>query len=265
MRKPSIRANAVPADPVFPAVVGPPPPQRDAVPDLDQGAFLGILMLRTRFPRLPGDIGHPASFAVPTRRVVVERATATTVVQDAPALRASGLLDDFAAAARRLQAQGAAAITTSCGFLVLFQRELQQAVPVPLVTSSLTLLPALLEAEPQVGVLTVSAQRLGPDYLLAAGVPADRLGDVPVEGMPADGAFAGAILGDRTDLDATQAAAEAVSAARRLLARAPLLRTLVLECTNLPPYAAAIERATGLRTRSLLQCETLLRPFAARG
>ena len=52
-----------------------------------------------------------------------------------------------------------------------------------------------------------------------------------------------------------------VAAALSLKRRAPQLRTLVLECTNLPPYAAQIEQATGLRTLSLLQCETLLRPF----
>jgi hypothetical protein len=43
--------------------------------------------------------------------------------------------------------------------------------------------------------------------------------------------------------------------------RAPGVSTVVLECTNLPPYAPAIEQATGWRTVSLLQCEALLRPF----
>jgi hypothetical protein len=246
----------MPADPVFPVVPSPGPD-----PDADQEAFLGVLMLRTRFPRLPGDIGHPASFGVPTRHVVVERAVAGKVVQDAAALRASGLAEDFVAAARRLEQEGAAAITTSCGFLVLFQRELQQAVRVPLVTSSLVMLPDLLAAEAQVGVLTISGQRLGPEYFAAAGVPPERMRDVIVEGMPADGEFASAILGDRAEMDADRAREEAVAAALRLRLRAPGLRTLVLECTNLPPHAQSIEQATGLRTLSLLQCAALRRPF----
>lgn len=245
----------MPGAPVFPVV----PP----IPDAGQGGFLGVLMLRTRFPRLPGDIGHPASFGVPTRHLVVDRAVPGNVVQDAAGLRASGLVDDFIAAARRLEAEGAVAITTSCGFLVLFQRELQAAVRVPLVTSSLVLLPALLEAEESVGVLTVSAQRLGPEFLEAAGVSASRLGDVVVEGMPPGGAFTGAILGDRTEMDVEGARDEAVAAAVRLKRRAPRLRTLVLECTNLPPHAGAIGQATGLRTLSLLQCEALRRPFGS--
>jgi hypothetical protein len=248
------------ADPVFPVV----PRANAAPPDARQGPFLGVLMLQTRFPRLRGDIGHPESFGVPTRRLVVEGAVAAKVVQDAGGLRASGLLDLFVAAAGRLEREGAVAITTSCGFLVLFQRELQAAVHVPLVTSSLVMLPALLQERAQVGVLTISAQRLGPEYLAAAGVPAGRRRDVIVEGMPADGEFAGVIFGDRPRMDAMKVQEEVVAVAQRLKARAPGLDTLVLECTNLPPYAPAIEAATGLRTWSLLRCETLLRPFAGR-
>lgn len=220
-------------------------------------------MLQTRFPRLPGDIGHPASFGVPTRRRIIEGAVAARVVQDVAGLRASGLLELFVEAARGLADDGAAALTTSCGFLALFQRELQGAVRVPLVTSSLVMLPALLQARARVGVLTISAERLGAEYLEAAGVPGDRRRDVIVEGMPPAGEFAGVIFGDRPRMDALRVQAEVVAAARRLKARAPDLDTLVLECTNLPPYARAIEAAAALRTWSLLQCETLLRPFAA--
>lgn len=254
MRRPSINAIPAPAHRVSPvpgtgAAAGP-------------GAFLGILMLQTRFPRPPGDIGHPASFAVPTRRLIVGGATPARVVQDAAGLAASGLLEAFIEGARLLESEGAAAITTSCGFLVLFQQQLQAAVRVPLVTSSLSMLPALLETDPQVGVLTISAPRLGPPYLAAAGVPPDRANDVIVGGIEPETEFARAILGDLPRMDLLQAQADVVAAALSLQRRAPRIRTLVLECTNLPPHAAAIESATGWRTLSLLQCETLLRPFA---
>src|SRR6266571_2456424 len=118
----SINPNPAFTAPVFPAV-----PLRGSTP-ADQRrplgaepAFLGILMLETHFPRLLGDIGHPESFRVPTRRLVVAGATAPKVVRDASGLAASGLLAAFTAAARELERDGAAAITTSCGFLVLFQ------------------------------------------------------------------------------------------------------------------------------------------------
>jgi hypothetical protein len=248
----------MPAAPVFPVV----PPVTPAGAHAGPPPFLGVLMLQTRFPRLPGDIGHQESFGVPTRHLVIEGAVAGAVVRSAAGLRAGGLLPAFAAGARRLQDEGAAAITTSCGFLVLFQRELQEAVSVPLVTSSLVLLPPLLAQRRRVGVLTISAERLGSEHLAAAGVAPQRLPDVVIEGLPPASEFAGCILGDRPEMDVARVRAEVVAAARRLHQRAPDVDTLVLECTNLPPHAAAIEQATGLATVSLLQCDTLRRPFA---
>ena len=250
-------------EPVFPSVAPPDAPFLQSGPAGAAGAFLGILMLQSRFPRLPGDIGHAESFAVPTRRLVVHGATAPRVVRDAAGLAASGLLTAFIDAARQLEREGAAAITTSCGFLVLFQRQLQEAVRVPLVTSSLLMLPGLLQARPQVGLLTISSERLGPEYLQAAGVPPPRLGDVIVQGVATDGEFARVILGDLPRMDVAKAASEVVDAARSLKRRAPGIDTVVLECTNLPPFASQIEKATGLRTLSLLQCESLLLPFRA--
>lgn len=213
---------------------------------------VGVLMLDTHFERLPGDVGHDASFRVRVHRRIVAKAWPSAVVASAPALRAAGLLPAFQQAAGQLCDAGATRLTTSCGFLVLLQSELQAAVPVPLATSALLLLPGLLEREPRVGVLTISAAALGREHLLAAGVPAARLPDVWVEGVDPAGEFASAILGDRPQRDHARAAAELVAAARRLHARAPRLSTLVLECTNMPPHAADIERATGWRVLSLL-------------
>jgi hypothetical protein len=222
------------------------------------GGFLGIVMLDTRFPRPPGDVGHPDTFGVPVRRRVVPGAFPQRVVASAGSLRASGLHRPFVAAMQELERQGARALTTSCGFLVLLQAELQAAVQVPVVSSSLLQLPALLQSHPQVGVLTISAEHLTADYLLAAGVARGRLRDVQVQGVDPEGEFAGAILGNRRVMDLDLARSDVVSAARALQARAPALRTVVLECTNMPPYAKAIQEATGLEVRSLLDAPELV-------
>lgn len=228
------------------------PGPTDAVLPQAQGGFLGVLMLDTRFPRLPGDVGHPASFGVPVRHRTIAGALPRRVVASAASLRGSGLAPAFAAAARELAAEGARAITTSCGFLVLMQDELQAAVPVPVVTSSLLQLPALLERDAKVGVLTISGERLGEAFLLAAGVPPTRLRDVVVEGVDRDGEFARAILGNDPVMDVERARRDVVDAAMRLRAREPGLGTAVLECTNMPPHAGEASRASGLRLPSLL-------------
>ena len=219
--------------------------------------FLGILTLDTRFPRLPGDIGNPGSFGVPALTRVVRGASPRHAVQPAFAQRETDLLPLFGRALRELEALGAAAITTSCGFLVLLQKNLEALATVPVVTSSLLLLPQLLEKHGRVGVLTISAADLGDEYLEAAGVAPSRMCDVVVEGVDPAGDFSQAIMGNQRTMDFAAARRSVVSAAMRLHHRDPTLTDVVLECTNMPPYARDIEGATGLRCWSLLQCERL--------
>ncbi len=55
------------------------------------------------------------------------------------------------------------------------------------------------------------------------------------------------ILGARRDdMDFDQVRAEVVAAAERLQSANPDLGAIVLECTDMPPYAYAVQRATGL-------------------
>ena len=196
-------------------------------------SFLGVLMLQTRFPRLPGDVGHPGSFRMPVRHRVVVGATPQRVVRDGD----PALIAPFIDAGRALVAEGATALTTSCGFLARWQAELQAALPVPVWTSSLLALPAL--GRP--GVVTVDAASLDAAVLRAAGAAAD----VPIEGIDPASAFAQTLLEDRPTLDAQAAERTVVDAARALCAGHPQVDAIVLECTNMPPYRAAVERACG--------------------
>jgi Asp/Glu/hydantoin racemase len=204
-------------------------------------ATLGVVMLDTRFARPRGDIGHPATFAFPVRYRTVRGASPQRVVVE----RDRALLGPFLDAVRELAAEGAAAITTSCGFLTLFQRELEQAVPVPVWTSSLLLIPeieATLGSGARVGVVSADAASLTGEHLRAAGARADT----PVEGLAPGSPFRATLLGNLAGLDVDEAARATVAAARRLVARRSDVGAIVLECTNMPPYARAVREAIGL-------------------
>ena len=204
-------------------------------------ASLGVVMLETRFPRPPGDIGHPQTFAFPVRYRTVRGASPRRVVVE----RDRTLLAPFIEAARALEREGVAAVTTSCGFLALFQREMAAALAVPMWTSSL-LLVAEIEAGwgdgRRVGVVTVDAASLTAEHLRAVGARTDT----PIEGLALDSPFRATLLDDRAELDVDEAALATVAAAERLVARHPEVAAIVLECTNLPPYADAVRAATGL-------------------
>ena len=226
-----------------------------------QAGFLGIVMLHTQFPRPLGDVGHPETFKVPIHKEMVRGVWPTTVVTTAASLRQARIVPAFQSIVRNLEHRGAKAITTSCGFLVLMQKELQSVVRVPVVTSSLLQLPALLKTQQRVGVLTISSSALGKEFLKAAGVPRDRLVDVVVQGVEPQSEFAARILGNYPTMDLAQAQADVVAAALALKAKAPDVRTVVLECTNMPPYLEALQQATGLGFVSLIDDDRLFKPF----
>ena len=223
--------------------------------------FLGVVMLDTQFPRPAGDIGHPSAFGVPTRRCIVKGAWPDKVVQSGASLRKGRVVVPMLQLVRRLEQDGAKAITTSCGFLVLLQKDMQAQVNIPVVTSSLLQLPSLLARHAKVGVLTISSNKLGVEHLRAAGAPRARMADVVVQGVDAKGEFATSILGNRATMDLEKAGTEVVAAAVALKKREPDLSCVVLECTNMPPYRAAIEAATGMKTWALVDDERLTRPW----
>ena len=205
------------------------------------GAPLGILMLEARFPRIPGDMGNGTTWPFPVLFKVVPGASPERVVVGG----AAGLLPDFIAAAQELVRLGAEAITTNCGFLSLFQAELAAAVGVPVATSSLMQVPwvqATLPAGQRVGVVTVNKAGLTPRHLAAAGVPLDT----PITGTEGGREFFRVLIkAESDDMDVALARQDILDAGRALVTAHPDVGAVVLECTNMPPYAADLAAEIG--------------------
>jgi Asp/Glu/hydantoin racemase len=210
------------------------------------GASVGILMLEARFPRIPGDMGNALSWPFPVLYRVVRNASPDQVVRRG----AEGLLEAFIDAACSLVEDGADGITTNCGFLSIYQEALSEAVGVPVASSSLMQVPmvnALLPPGKRAGILTISGQSLTEQHLQCAGVPEGT----PVGTTEGLSHFTQAILGDALELDVAAARADNVEAALALVAAYPDVGALVLECTNMTPYAADIQAATGMPVFSM--------------
>ena len=207
------------------------------------GHAIGVLVLDTVFPRIPGDIGHAGTFEFPVLYHKVRNASPTRVVRESDPT----LLDGFVQGARALEAGGVLAITTSCGFLAMFQRQLAEAVRVPVFTSALQLVPLvsrMLAPDRAVGILTVDGRALGPRHLVGAGITEDI--NVVIAGLEQGHAFTPVLLDNELELDIDAARRENVEVAKEMVERHPAVGAIVLECTNMPPYAAAIREATGL-------------------
>ncbi len=205
-------------------------------------AAIGIMMLETAFPRIRGDIGHAETFDFPVIYQVVKGASPQRVVIEAD----PRLLQPFITTARELVEHGAKALSTSCGFLAMFHRELVDAVNVPVYTSSLLQVhaaQALLKTHQKVGIITARKQSLRQTHLTGVGIQ-----DYPLAlvGMEEAEEFSAVFLGGKTELDVEKCRAEMIDAALRLKSSNPDVGAIVLECTNMPPFSDAVRLATGL-------------------
>jgi Asp/Glu/hydantoin racemase len=199
------------------------------------GAAVGILMLDTKFARPVGDAGCALTWPFPVLYKTVAGASPDLAVRKG----AAGLTAKFAAAGRELAAAGVDGIVANCGFLAPLQGEIAKAAGVPVAASPLSQLPmveALLPAGRRAGVVTISKATLSAEHLIAAGAAADT----PIAGVDG-GAFSRRILDDDpSPPNDDDARADILRAGRRLKKQCPALGAVILECTNMPPFAAAL-------------------------
>ncbi len=231
-------------------------------------AVIGVMCLETTFTKIPGHIRNPSTFDFPVIYKVVEGATPERVVTQAD----PRLLDPFIDAARALQSEGVAAITGACGFLAIFQRRLAAAVEVPLYTSSLIQLPLvhrMLRPHQKVGLLLASETALTPRHL--EGVGAEHV-PICTAGMSEQPEFREVILEGRRDaLDVGRLRREVLTQAEHLAKSNPDMAALIIECTDLVPFAHAIQQRLALPVFDIVTLTRMVhdsltrRPFTATG
>lgn len=202
------------------------------------GTCIGVLSLESYFPKPPGHIKNPSSLPFTTMYEMLDGITVPELLNNPTGAMKDRVID----AARRLEARGVRAITGSCGFLALFQADIARAVSVPVFVSSLVQVPLVhVMTSAPVGILTASAPSLTPAHLEnagAAGIP------VEIAGLEDTSEFASVILrNERVAMDLARIADEVIAVGEQLIARAPGIGAIVLECTDLPPYAAQIQQA----------------------
>lgn len=210
------------------------------------GATLGILMLEAKFPRIHGDIGNALTWPFPVHYRVVEGATPDRIVRGDARL----FVEAFVAAARDLVRMGCDGITTNCGFLSLIQADLAARIGVPVATSSLMQAPSITATLPpgkRLGILTISRETLTDAHLTAAGVAPDT----PIVGTEGGREFTAKILGNADDMDVAACRQDMLDAAQDLVSGHEDIGAILLECTNMVPYAADIRRTTGLPVFSI--------------
>jgi hypothetical protein len=207
------------------------------------GVPIGIISNKTLFARVPGDAGNVSTFPFPTVIEAVDQPIPRIVSRDPT------LFKLYVDVIRRFEEYGVKAITTVCGFNIVFQDELAKAAKVPVFASSLLQLPIVKRILPpgkKIGILTANGKTFNEhkdDLLTSAGLDHSASASVFVEGMETREAWS---QGFSTFFDEERVEKAVVEAAQSVVSRNPDIGAIVFECHNLPPYAKAVQDTTGL-------------------
>ena len=205
------------------------------------GESIGILILDAAYPCIPGNVGNASTFPFPVRYKQVKEASIERLIKQ----KDITLLEPFIDAAIELQEEGVKAITGACGFMALFQREVSDAIDVPVFLSSLLQIPFIYQIKKQkIGIITADSKSLTPEHFISVGVSKE----IPllIGGMEDQKEFREAILEEKGTLDSDLIEREVVGVAKKLITGNPDIGALVLECSDLPPYAHAIQKEVNL-------------------
>jgi len=219
-------------------------------PQASAGKPVGILkwetghgVTLTQLEQMPGNVMHPDTFAFPVRFRDVPGANYETLIERFD----PGLVPRSIATASALAASGVRFISASCGFNIILQRQLADAVDLPVATSSLLQVPVVLRMLGQgaaVGIVTADRRHLTWDHLEQAGIT--RSMPVFVTGIEDAGEFQKVRRDPDAVLDVEKFKAEVIDTVRQLVSQHPAIRAIVLECTDLPPCSEALRRELGI-------------------
>lgn len=205
------------------------------------GQDIGILHIESGYPLVPGNAQNATTFDFPVHYECVSG----LAIPDLLSGDSSGeaLIVD---AARRLERAGCRAIVGACGSFANYQTAVAAAVAVPAFTSVMLLVPMLLKSlapDRRLAILFASAHAYTDRVRHECAIPEDnRIVVAEARSLPA---FA-PILANEAELDSGALEAETSQLVADLVANDPNIACVVLQCSELPPYAAAIQARIGV-------------------
>lgn len=209
------------------------------------GISIGILMLDCNIPFVPGDVGNASTYDFPVQYLLVPGATGDAVVtrQD-PALTPK-----FVEGAQQLVGQGVRAITGDCAYMGAYQAAVAESVEVPVFMSSLMQVPlvlSMLRPDDKLAVLVANGETVSDRLLEPVGIVGDLRERCVIRGLEDREHFRSVCLDEHAVIDVERMESEMVATSQQLVEEHPDVKAFLLECSDMPPYSAAVQRATGL-------------------
>ena len=207
------------------------------------GVTIGLVQVRANLPMMPGNMGNASTFDFP---MLYREMNVDNVFDMMKPETTQNFTDGIVEAAKWLELQGVSAIMANCGFFAHYQKVVQERIDTPFFSSSLMMLPMMVQSLPRnkkVGVLTANGPLLAEGYAmencgLSRELQASR---VVVEGCQDDPEFA-AVMSLNGKLNANLFERDILEGIKRLLKKDKDIAMILLECTELPPHAVAVQK-----------------------
>ena len=209
---------------------------------ISYGESIGILLLDSEAPYIPGDVANATTYDFPVRFQRVPGLTVEKMMN-----HDLSLLGALRKGAETLKAEGVRAITSDCGFMALYQQDLAERLDLPVFLSSLLQIPFIKQLTPidsMIGIITANKKALTSEVLALC--EADIPQRLAIEGLENAPYFSSTFLKEEGILNTVEVEKEVVIAAQRMQEKHPNMKSILLECSVLPPYASAVQKATGL-------------------
>ncbi|MCK1411537.1 hypothetical protein IVB55_00210 [Bradyrhizobium sp. CW4] len=216
--------------------------------------MLGILELENRPISHVGALCAEKTHPFPLKRLTVEGANVAKLVSGDSSVR-----NAYISAARKLEREGVSAITTNCGFSSLYQNDVAASVNVPVIMSSLALVPFVAPNLPkgmQVGILTYDSTKLLEIHLEGAGWSSADF-SVAIGGI--EGSLTWKLLADpEPDASREVITDDVLNGVRALIKAEPTIGAIVLECAGFTLAGDAVRSETGLMVADFVTLANIL-------
>ena len=208
------------------------------------GYPIGLVYIEDVFyPMVPGNIVNGYTFPFPVRLKAVEGLDCQNLFD-----AADGVYEMVLETCKKLEKEGVRAISGACGFFGNYQAKIAEELSVPVALSSLVQLPwiaTLLKKDQTIGVLTAQKDSFTDQLLDSCGVCTELKKRLLVKDLGHEDQFS-CIPEGRGVFDNGLVQQEVVGKAMEILKEAPNTGAILLECSDMPPYAYAVQAATGV-------------------
>lgn len=209
------------------------------------GVTIGLVQMHVNLAMIPGNMSNGTTFDFP---ILYRRMNARDVADVMSEEPTQDFADAVVEAAQWLELQGVRAIMGNCGFFGGYQNVVKERINVPFYSSSLMMLPMMVHSMPankKVGVITAN----GPQLIKTQAIEncglslEDKENSIVVMGCENGQEFSNAIMANTGVYNPAKVEQEITDVARQMIAENDDIGSILLECTELSPAAAAVQNA----------------------